>query len=135
MKENIILICSDENKGSIVEKIGLKVGFKVRMFPDIGAMVNGGSPNRGSLLLLDLDSVAVDTASLQRLNRYLAGSKLIGMSVRNYHPDLKESFQSGVFTALVKPPFEEELTYWINSLMGSGDMARPGHMESQFERR
>lgn len=119
MNENIIVICSDKSTAILVEKIAVKAGFSVRIFPDIGSMVNGDSPKRCSLLLLDLDSVDADTTSLQRLYSFLNGSKLIGMSVRNYHPDLKESIQSGVFTALVKPPFEEELTYWINSFVAS----------------
>ncbi len=121
MNMNITLICSDQNRMGLVEGIVFQAGFSLRTFPDINSVVGAAVPEQHSLLLLDLDSVSVDPLSLKGMKKLLRNSTLIGISVQNYHPYLRESVQNGIFTALVKPPFEAELTYWINSLRLSGD--------------
>lgn len=124
MNMNIILICSDQGKRLLIEEIVSLAGFILRTFPDVGSMVDEAALGLNSILLLDLDSVNLDGCSLRRLSKFIPDYKLIGISVQNYHPYLRESIQSGTFTALVKPPFEEELTYWIKSLSVSGDVAQ-----------
>ena len=121
MEMNIILISSDHNRRAIVEGIVSRTDFSVMTFPDIRSAMDWAVPEQHSLLLLDLDSINVDQQTLKGMSLLLVSSKLIGISAHNYHPYLKEAVQSGLFTALVKPPFDEELTYWIKSLRVTGD--------------
>ena len=121
MKMNVILISSDHKMRALVEGIVSRTDFGVMTFPDIGPAIDWALSEQHSLLLLDLDSVDVDPRTLKGMSHLLVSFQLIGISVHNYHPYLKEAVQSGLFTALVKPPFEEELTYWINSLRVTGD--------------
>ena len=121
MKMNVILISSDHKMRALVEGIVSRTDFGVMTFPDIGSAIDWALSEQHSLLLLDLDSVNVDQQTLKGMSPLLVSSQLIGISAHNYHPYLKEAVQSGLFTALVKPPFDEELTYWIKSLRVTGD--------------
>ncbi|MGD9817691.1 MAG: hypothetical protein AB7V04_03225, partial [Desulfomonilaceae bacterium] len=114
---NIVVISLNPDMRVRLEEIVSAAGFLSISVADIQTAIVSVSPEKPSLMLVDLDSDKADLPALRRLKRVLSQSKLIGLSVQNYHPHLKEAVQSGIFTALVKAPFEEELTYWINSLM------------------
>ncbi len=114
---NIVVISLDPDVRVRLEEIISEAGFLNISVSDIQTAIVSVSPENPSLILVDLDSVKADLPALRRLKRVMSQSKLIGLSVQNYHPHLKEAVQSGIFTALVKAPFEEELTYWINSLV------------------
>ena len=116
---NVLLICSEANTIDQVASILLLEGLRMSVFHGIRASSEELTTASAQIMVIDLDSVNVETLNLRRLQRRLGRPLTLGISRKNYHPELREAVQSGIFTAIIKPPYEEELTYWINRLVDS----------------
>ena len=69
------------------------------------------------LLILDLDSISVDKNLFRKLKRNNPSLYIVGLSSRPFHPELEEAMSRHIYACLSKPVDEEELVYWVNSLI------------------
>jgi len=67
-------------------------------------------------LILDLDSVSVDNVVLRELKRKSPGVYIVGLSKRQFHPELKEGMSTHIYACLGKPVDPDELVYWLKSI-------------------
>jgi len=69
------------------------------------------------LLILDLDSISVDKNLFRKLKRKHPSLYIVGLSSRPFHPELEEAMSRHIYACLSKPVDEEELVFWIKSLI------------------
>jgi DNA-binding NtrC family response regulator len=69
------------------------------------------------LLILDLDSISVDKNLFRKLKKNNPKLYIVGLSSRPFHPELEEAMSHHIYACLSKPVDEEELVYWIKSLI------------------
>ncbi len=124
MSEDIALISSGREMKQALELIISSLAMTSIHYPDVEGFSRHRPEKMPFLILVDLDSVELGHSDLKCLNRMVGQSKVIGVSVSSYNPHLKQSVQNGIFTALIKQPIEEELIYWINSLLGMDNPER-----------
>ncbi len=67
-------------------------------------------------VILDLDTVPVNNRALRELKRKTPGVYIVGLSKRQFHPELKEAIGSHIYACLGKPVDPDELVYWLRSI-------------------
>lgn len=67
-------------------------------------------------VILDLDTVTVNNRALRELKRKTPGVYIVGLSKRQFHPELKEAIGSHIYACLGKPVDPDELVYWLRSI-------------------
>ncbi len=69
------------------------------------------------VLIMDLDTVQVDKNLFRKLKKSKPSLCIMGLSSRPFHPELQEAMSSHIYACLSKPVDEEELLFWIKSLL------------------
>lgn len=78
------------------------------------------------VVILDLDTLPVDNRFIVDLRRENPGVRIIGLSSRPFHPELKEAISEHFYACLYKPVDRDELFFWLRSIWENGpDLA--GH--------
>ncbi len=67
-------------------------------------------------VILDLDTVSVDNRIIRDLKRKNPGVYIVALSIRQFHPELKEAISSHIYACLGKPVDPDELIYWLRSI-------------------
>jgi DNA-binding NtrC family response regulator len=75
-------------------------------------------------LILDIDTLPVDNRFIGNLSRENPELCIIGISSRNFHPELEEAMRAHISACLSKPVNEDELIYWLKSLCGAEPRSR-----------
>ena len=70
-----------------------------------------------SVLIVDLDTVALNNRTIARLKKKHPGINIIAKSQRPFHPELEESMRRFIFACLSKPLDADELNFWLKSLI------------------
>lgn len=73
------------------------------------------------VVILDLDSLPVSNRLVRDLKKMNPGVRIIGLSSRPFHPELKEAISNYMFACISKPLDEDELVYYLKSIYGEGD--------------
>jgi DNA-binding NtrC family response regulator len=68
------------------------------------------------IVILDMDTVAVDNRFFRELKRRAPGLSLLALSSRSYHPGLEEALGSHICACLAKPLDQEEFRYWMKCI-------------------
>lgn len=68
------------------------------------------------VVLLSLDTVAVDSQFLRTLKKKHPNLHLLGLSGLSYHPGLEEVIGTYLYACLRKPLDLEELHFWLKSI-------------------
>ena len=68
------------------------------------------------VVVLDLDTLAVDNRYIRNLRKANPEICIIGLSSRSFHPELKEAMSTHIYACLSKPVDTEELIYWVRSI-------------------
>ena len=67
------------------------------------------------VVILDLDTVAVNNRMLGEFRRKNPQVCIVGLSKRQFHPELKEAMSTHIYACLRKPLDPEELIYVLRS--------------------
>ncbi len=92
-------------------------GFRVTPMYSLTNLVKGIEENAYRLLILDLDTVQVDKNLFRKLKRTKPSMYIVGISNRSFHPELEEAMSNHIYACLTKPVDEEELVFWVKSLV------------------
>jgi DNA-binding NtrC family response regulator len=68
------------------------------------------------VVILDLDNLPVDNRFITHLRRENPGVRIMGLSNRPFHPELKEAISKHFYACLYRPVDMEELFYWLRSI-------------------
>lgn len=127
MAHDITIICSDPKMMKSLKSMISIFGLAVKSRTNLEIMIANPSHETTPIFLLYLDGARLDSDILRKFRKQFHKANIIGLSSQNYHPDLKEAIRQGVFTALIRPPFDEELIDWISCLLNNVDSSRaPG---------
>lgn len=66
--------------------------------------------------ILDLDNMPVDNQLIKNISRRNPLLRIIGLSTRPYHPELKEAISKHMYACIQKPIDFDELLYWVKSV-------------------
>jgi DNA-binding NtrC family response regulator len=66
--------------------------------------------------VLDLDTMPVDNQLIKQINRRNPTIRIIGLSTRPYHPELKEAISKHMYACIHKPIDFDELLLWVKSV-------------------
>lgn len=80
--------------------------------------IQGG---RYRVAILDLDTLPVDNRLFRDLTKTNPTTRVIGLSSRPFHPELKEAISNYMFACISKPFDEDELLYWLKSVYEETD--------------
>lgn len=69
------------------------------------------------VVILNLDTLPVDNLFFRALKRKNPEACIIGLSNRSFHPELEEAMSKHINACLGKPVDEEELVFWVKSLL------------------
>ena len=67
-------------------------------------------------IILNLDNVSVTNKILRDLKRKNPLINIIGLSERQFHPELEEALREYISVCLAKPVDPDELTYWLRTI-------------------
>ena len=67
-------------------------------------------------IILNLDNISVTNKILRDLKRKNPLINIIGLSERQFHPELEESLREYISVCLAKPVDPDELTYWLKTI-------------------
>ena len=67
-------------------------------------------------IILNLDNVSVTNKILKDLKRKNPMINIIGLSERQFHPELEEALREYISVCLAKPVDPDELTYWLKTI-------------------
>ena len=67
-------------------------------------------------IILNLDTSSVTNKILRDLKRKNPLINIIGLSERQFHPELEESLREYISVCLAKPVDPDELTYWLKTI-------------------
>ena len=68
------------------------------------------------VILIDLDTVAIDNRTLAQMKRQHPEIDIIAKSERPFHPELEEALRSHILACLTKPLDPDELIFWLRSI-------------------
>lgn len=65
------------------------------------------------IVILDMDSMAVDNRFFRELKRKFPGIYVLTLSSRSYHPGMEEAMGLHICASLAKPLDPEEFCFWM----------------------
>ena len=89
--------------------------YRIRLLDSLEHLAGGIKGDDCRLAILDLDSLPVDNRLIRKLKRKNPSLRIIGISSRSFHPELREAMSSHIYACLGKPVDEEELVFWVKS--------------------
>ena len=75
----------------------------------------GGRKEAPRVLILDLDSLPVDTPQLTAFRKRCPTLSIIVLSSRSFHPELRQAMEDQICACLRKPLDTDELLYFVRS--------------------
>ncbi len=116
MKEPIIVVIADKKQaaelGTVLESQNYR-SVQSKLLTHLERLVR---ENSCRAVILDLDTVPVDNRTLRELTRAYPGLRVLAVSGRRLHPELKEALSSHIYACLCKPVDPDELIYWLKSV-------------------
>jgi DNA-binding NtrC family response regulator len=71
------------------------------------------------VVILNLDDPLMNNRVLKEMKRKRPGLKIIGISGRPFHPELKEAMASQIYACLCEPLDPDELIYLVKSIFST----------------
>jgi len=75
------------------------------------------------VVILNLDSLAVNNRILKKLKQKKPSVKIVALSRRQFHPELEESLREYISACLARPVDPDELVYWLKSIFENNERA------------
>ena len=123
MKDPIIVVIADRKQatelGTVLETQNYR-SVQSKLLTHLDRLV---CENCCRAVILDLDTVPVDNRTLRDLTRAHPGIRVLAVSGRRLHPELKEALSSHIYACLCKPVDPDELIYWVKSVFSDASMA------------
>jgi DNA-binding NtrC family response regulator len=73
------------------------------------------------VVILDLDALPVDNRLFRKIRKQDPTVQIVGLSSYPFHPELQEAMSQHICSCLSKPVDEEELIFWVKSLLENID--------------
>lgn len=91
-------------------------GFRVTKIHSLGDLKVRVRSSRFKTAILDLDSLPVTNRLFEEIRSSSPDLRVIGLSSRTFHPELREAMSTHISACLVKPLDLGELIYWLKDI-------------------
>jgi DNA-binding NtrC family response regulator len=129
MKSPIIVVGADEKHAADLSTMLERQNYRSVQSKSLAHLERLVRETSCHVVILDLDTMPVDNRALRELTRTYPGIRVLAVSGRRFHPELKESLSSYIFACLSKPVDSDELIYWLKSV--SSDASVSGNRSTQ----
>lgn len=120
MQRSIIVASSDTTQHDEVMRAAMAHACDVvscRSLMDLERQVHRGS---AAIVILDMDALPVDNRFFRNLTKACPEIRILALSNKTFHPELKESISSYIHACLAKPIDPDELGFWLRSIQRDG---------------
>lgn len=117
MKSGIVVLSANAEEGTKLCELLDQRQFHATPVDSIPKLEKHVQENDCQLVLIDLDTLSMDTTGFRKLKRMKPSLNIIGLSSRSFHPELKEAMSNHIYACLNKPVDEDDLMFCIKSLM------------------
>ena len=113
----VVVIDRDSKQGRKYCEFLEKINYSALLITSIDALEEYIHQHPAGIVIIDLDTVEVDKRVLRKLKREISDVPIIGFSNRPFHPELTEVIGQEIDVCISKPIDEEELLFWLKSLL------------------
>ncbi len=117
MEQGIVVLDADKKQSrelcAMLEERNYRV-IPLYSLPDLEKSIKATG---SQVVIIDLDTLPVDKRLFRKLKRIEPDLNIMVLSSRPFHPELEEAMSRHIYACLSKPVDEEELNYWIKSLL------------------
>ena len=117
MHESIFVVDSDQENSHEVCKVLQRYQLQSTALHSLVDLEKRVLPGDRPVVILDLDTLPVDNRFFRNMRKRNPEVKILGVSSRSFHPDLQEAMSRDIISCLSKPVEEEELLFWVRSLL------------------
>jgi len=111
-----LVIDADRQHGQQFRDLLQDLNYSVSLILSLKDLEQELHKDPGVAVILDLDTVPVNSQFLRGLRKIHPQLHMLGVSKLSYHPGLEEVIGSHLFACLVKPLDVEELSFWLKSI-------------------
>ena len=116
MEKDILVMDGDQKTGNELRSLLLDQPYNVSRVETLRECENHLYQHACNVLVVDLDTVPIDSRGIARLKKKFPGICIIAKSERKFHPELEEALRNFIFACLRKPLDQDELNYWLKSV-------------------
>ena len=122
-KPGVLVVAGDRGPGQEVCSLLQELDYPATLIPSLKDLEQELKRDSKIAVILDLDTVPVNTQFLRGLRKMHPQLDILGISELSYHPGLEEVIGSHLLACLVRPLDVEELCFWLKSI--SEHLANP----------
>ena len=122
-KPGVLVVAGDRGPGLEVCSLLQELDYPAALISSLKDLEQEIKKDAEVAVILDLDTVPLNTQFLRGLRKMHPHLHLLGISELSYHPGLEEVIGSHLLACLVKPLDVEELCFWLKSI--SEHLANP----------
>lgn len=119
MGGNILVIDPDKKTSQGFRQVLTRLPFTADIYDAIDRLPPELDIRRYQAVIIDLDDKTPSKTTFEAWRRHNKPLKILGISSKNFHPDLSEVIGQHLFACLKKPLDEEELVFFLNSILES----------------
>lgn len=116
MEKRVVVLDADEKQCqalcALLEDLNYRA-IPMHSLPDLEKYIHESACRA---VILDLDTVPVDNLVIRELKRKKPDICIVGLSKRQFHPELEEAIRRHIYACLGKPADPDELVYWLRSI-------------------
>ncbi len=116
MKNEVVVLDANQTQSQIICNMLESHSYKtvsLNSLTDLNGYMEQ-SPCRA--VILNLDSISVTNKILKQLKAKNPLTSIIGISERQFHPELAESLREYISVCLTEPVDADELIYWLKTV-------------------
>ncbi len=117
MGREIVVLGADENQCRSLCNILEERHYPSTSMYSLGSLEEYIKASVCPLVIIDLDNLPVGKHTFRRLKRLKPSLCIMGLSSKPFHPELEEAMSSHIYACIKKPVDEEELIFWVKSLV------------------
>lgn len=121
MKNEVLVLDANQTQSQIICNMIEAHSYKTASLNSLKDL-NGymeHSPCRA--VVLNLDSITVTNKILKQLKAKNPLTSIIGISERQFHPELEESLREYISVCLTEPVDPDELIYWLKTVFDKNE--------------
>jgi DNA-binding NtrC family response regulator len=115
-KPGVLVVAGDRGPGLEVCSLLQELDYPAALISSLKDLEQEIKKDAEVAVILDLDTVPLNTQFLRGLRKMHPHLHLLGISELSYHPGLEEVIGSHLLACLVKPLDVEELCFWLKSI-------------------
>jgi hypothetical protein len=115
-KPGVLVVAGDRGPGHEVCSLLHELDYRATLISSLKDLEQELKKDPEVAVILDLDTVPVNTQFLRGLRKRHRLLDILGTSELSYHPGLEEVIGSHLLACLVRPLDVEELCFWLKSI-------------------